>query len=1526
MTIKRGYKIIWRAIIAVAAILFAGVLILQLPQVQTYIAGRVTESLSRKLDGEIVFEKLHIKPFTTLVLKNVVIIDKNPAQDPIYPEKEAIDTFFRAGYVVARFSLDGLRDPNGIHIRKAYVADAMMNLVLEDGQNPNGKGIDNLSRIFRLKKNKPKKKPSEKELFHINKVEVHNMSFALINYKTKKTNHSGGINWNDLDITDIDLKARDLMFKGGVMSGEVRELSFKEKSGFTCLSLTGKTKVGNGRTIIEDIKLKDRWSDIDVPLYMMSYSGVRDFEDYINKIRMDAILGNSTVDFRTISYFAPALEGNRLRITAHGKMDGYVSGLNFRNITVRSEAGGFAGIVNGSLTGLPDIKNTRINAEVKRFHMTADGLGQFVSEWMKEGELDFSRFAKGTIFMVNATADGLLNKMRASVTLSSLIGRAEAKATLTDITVSDRPIGIDGVLKTDNLDLGQILGTDIIHQTSLRTGLKAQLSEGFPDVTIDSLIVDRMVLNGYDYSGIAAVGKLSEKSFNGRIICSDPSLNFLFQGTFALSSKTKNALYQFYANVGYADLQAMNVDKRGISRLRFQTNANFARTAQGDLLGKVDIGGLKLENDLGKYDIGDISLTSHINDNKWKVRMNSSFADGSYTGTASVARFISDIKDITLRKEIPALFTDEGKKWAGNSYDLYFRCHDSMDIMSFVVPGIYIADSTALNLNITPEGTLTTELKSPRIAYKEQYMKGVNMTIDNKDDKVSGELDCNEIRAASLILKDNRLSILAQDNHLGAGFSYENTGELLNRGEFVFVSDFSRNDEELDIDVDILPTSLHLNSREWNIEPSKIHISGGDINVKSFELTSSEQRIKLEGKTSKERKDTLTLNLDRFDISIINPLVGSNLGIAGAATGEVQLISPLNEIGLLANMISDSTYIAGVPLGVVNIGSSWNEEFERFEIDLRNAHKGKSNISAHGKLTPKVRRLEAEAKLDELNIGYVQPILADVFSEMDGSISGEIFVDGPIDNLEISSKDTRLDNAKLKVDYTNVAYNADGLFHIDSQGAYFDQVKIRDRYNGTGEVLGSINWDHFRNIFLDLTLRVSNMECVDLNEKMGDVFYGNLFGTGNLEITGPLSSIMMNIDAVTSKPGQLHIPLSNALSTGRGNNLLKFKEFAKNTYVDPYETLISKLKKKEQKGGELGVNMRVTASPEVEAFVEIDKTSGNVLSGRGNGTIDLKIGNETFDINGDYTLTGGNYKFVVLGLASRDFSIQDGSSIRFRGDIMESTLDIDATYRTKASLSTLISDTTSVANKRIVDCGISITDKLSNPRLSFSIEIPDLDPMVKSRVESALSTEDKVQKQFLSLIVSNNFLPDEQSGIVNNSSMLYSNVSEILATQLNNIFQKLDIPLDLGLNYQPNERGNDIFDVAVSTQLFNNRVVVNGNIGNRQYSSSGSQNDVVGDIDIEIKLDRSGALRLNLFSHSADQYTNYLDNSQRNGAGLTYQTEFNSFLQFFKNMFMGKQKRQAAKIAEEERMINEGKVKLEIEAPEKNIDDNGRKR
>ena len=77
---------------------------------------------------------------------------------------------------------------------------------------------------------------------------------------------------------------------------------------------------------------------------------------------------------------------------------------------------------------------------------------------------------------------------------------------------------------------------------------------------------------------------------------------------------------------------------------------------------------------------------------------------------------------------------------------------------------------------------------------------------------------------------------------------------------------------------------------------------------------------------------------------------------------------------------------------------------------------------------------------------------------------------------------------------------------------------------------------------------------------------------------------------------------------------------------------------------------------------------------------------------------------------------------------------------------------------------------------------------------------------------------------------------------------------------------------------------INGNIGNRQYLSSATS-DIVGDLDIEIKLNRKGQLRLTLFSHSADQYSNYLDMSQRNGAGIVYQEDFNTIGDLWRKIF-----------------------------------------
>lgn len=1392
-----------------------------------------------------------------------------------------------------------------------------MNLVLEDKEDQGDGDIstDNLSRIFRLKKPETQKK-SEKEIFHIADVQITDMGFLMRNYSSNKTPYHGGINWNDLDIKDIDLSAEELIFKGGIMSGSLNGLSFREKSGFTCSSITGKASVGRGRTIVDNLHIVDEWSDIRLPLYMMSYENVKAFSDFISEVKIDGRIDESRIDFKTLTYFAPQLEGNSLKASISGEMEGFVDDFMVRNVRVASLAGGFSGTVNGRMTGIPDIENTRIDATVSKLLLTADGLGRFLSEWMHEGELDLSDYAKGMTFMAEAKAKGLLDDLDAELKLTSFIGGLDADINISNVMSKDAPLRLGGALSTDNLDLGRIIGTDLVHETTLETTFKAEI-DNEPQLYIEKLMVDRVNINRYDYSGIIATGSLKDNYFDGRIVCHDPNLYFTLHGIVSLAAKGKDAAYGFKAKIGDANLNALNIDKRGKSYINLTADVNFMKTKDGNMSGNISINDVMLENKLGKYSIGDIRLTSRNSEDNHEITFSSRFADGRYKGTASAARFINDLQDISLKKTAPALYKDTTSRWNGNSYDLEFNCRNSTDLMYFVLPGLFISDTTSIRASVTKDGLLQASLTSPRIAYRTQFLRNIKATFDNKDNRITGEMNCDTIKVSTLDLTNNRFHLLVQDNHIGAEYEYDNDTEQLNRGEIIIKGTLDRDSDGLGMLVEAAPSTLYFNSREWNILASRLFVKGKELDVDGFEMTSGEQKIRLSGKVSSSATDTMTLNFERFDISVLNPLLGSNFGIKGAASGKVQMLSPLNSESLRLDMICDSTYIAGESLGVLDLGCQWNEEFERYDLGIRNNLDGLTSIEATAKLAPDSRMLDAVIDMERFNAAYAEPFLKDVFSEIGGYISGKIMVSGPMSDLNISSESARLDNAMLTVAYTNVPYFADGTFHIDDYGVYFDDISIKDRYSGSGSVSGSINWNRFRDISFDTRIKVADIEGINVTEDMGESFYGNISGTGNVSITGPVNSLIMNIDAVTSRAGQLHIPISNFNAAAGPTNLLKFKEPEKVIRIDPYMTMIRKFEKVEAETSDFTVNLRVNASPEIEAFVEIDKASGNVLTGRGNGTIGLEVSNDVFNINGEYTLTGGNYTFSALGIVNKDFQIREDSKITFAGDIMESNLDIEATYATKASLSTLLADSTSVGTRRDVLCLIKITDKLKNPELGFDIEIPDLDPMIKSRVESALSTEDKVQKQFISLLVTNNFLPEEQSGIVNNSSSL---VTEALANQLNNIFEKLDIPLDLGLNYQSNERGNDMFDVAVSTQLFNNRVVVNGNIGNKQYSSGNAQTDVVGDIDIEIKIGRSGAFRLNIFSHSADQYTNYLDNSQRNGIGFTYQNEFNSIGQLFKRMVMRKDKRREARLAEEQSMINGEKIVLKITP-----DENGRK-
>lgn len=1484
---KKFFHILKIVLVTIAVLIGTAFILMQSSRVQTFVANKVTEKLKESTNADIRIGKIHLRPFNTLILEDVLIFDSAPKLPPEdLPQAQPLDTFFRAGNIIAGFSLDGLFSGGGFKVSQAKIKNARMNLVLE------GDGI-NLTRIFGLKSSGEKKPAPEGDIFSIRDVRVENFGFRMVNYGPGRSVPSGtytsvsdettvqdGIDWTDLDVRNINLRGKDLKMSGGYTSGTVLKLSFSERSGFNCRNLSGETRIGGGKVIVRNIHLTDDYSNLNLPLYMMSFDDAGDFSDYINKVRMDGVVEESFLDFKTIAFFAPTLNSTGLRAKIHGgSVSGPVRDVNIRKVRLTLDDGSFSGTVDGHLGDIPDLEKMSIDAVLTGCVFTSKGLDRMVNAWTPQ-RIDFQKFAKGERFLMQCSVGGRVNDMHIRPEIRSLSGTAEADVKFHDLLTESRPIRMDVKLRTKDLNVGKIIGSEDIRHCTLQTGVKIQ----FPDergtkmqIRIDSLKVDRLGLMGYDYSQIAAAGDVTEDAFDGKFVCNDPNLNFLFQGTFAFAHNTRNSLYKFYANIGHADLHALKLDSRRISRLRMRTAANFIRTGSEDIIGKIEVGGLVLENEDGVHDIGDAELTSIVKDNVFRIKFSSLFLDALYSGTGSPTKFVSDLQDVTLRRDLPLLQQKSPETWAGRSYDIGLNFHDTRGLLSFLAPGTYIADSSSVKLSLSSKGALNLKMLSSRLAFNGNYIKNFRASFNNAEENLTGSAEADIIRIGEIAkLENSRLKMYADDNRIGVGFLYDNGGELDNSGELYAIGDLEREspDGELSMALRLLPSSVKLNSRHWNIRESQLRLSGDGVKVKSFEVDGDEQRLSLHGNVSKSHADTLSLELDRFDIGIVNPLITPDLGLQGKATGLAMLVSPLDDKSILLDVACDSTYMAGEEIGLLSAKCEWDRTFNRFDIRLKNEIDGKSTIVGKAKYTPSSRGIEASVLFDGMNIGYARPLVSEIFNKFDGNISGVVRVDGPVTSPSISSQDMRIDDGVLSIAFTNVPYQVNGPVHIDNEGAHFDNVTVSDKYASTGSVNGAITFGNFENFGLDLNVEVNGIECLDTTPSISPYFYGHLFASGNVRLSGPFNALTLDIDAVTEKTGNLHIPIPNTSVAG-ATNLLSFRQEEKTVWVDPYEEMMSKLKKQAAEAGDISLNLRVGATPGVTAFVEIDRESGNMLSANGSGDIELKMKGDDFSINGNYGITSGNYKFVALGLASRDFQIKEGSSIRFNGDIMESGLNIDAIYRTKASLSTLIADTTSVSTRRTVECGISISDRLKNPRLGFSINVPDIDPAVKSKVESALSTEDKIQKQFLSLIISNSFLPDEQSGIVNSSTLLYSNVSEVMANQLNNILQKLDIPIDLGLNYQPNSKGNDVFDVAVSTQLFNNRVIVNGNIGNRQYKNSSSNTDVVGDIDIEIKLNRPGTLRLNLFSHSADQYTNYLDNSQRNGIGMGYQMEFN---------------------------------------------------
>src|SRR6056297_1812353 len=280
--------------------------------------------------------------------------------------------------------------------------------------------------------------------------------------------------------------------------------------------------------------------------------------------------------------------------------------------------------------------------------------------------------------------------------------------------------------------------------------------------------------------------------------------------------------------------------------------------------------------------------------------------------------------------------------------------------------------------------------------------------------------------------------------------------------------------------------------------------------------------------------------------------------------------------------------------------------------------------------------------------------------------------------------------------------------------------------------------------------------------------------------------------------------------------------------------------------------------------------------------------NGKFSMYGGVDLQDGEYLFTLQNVINKRFRVKPGGTIIWSGEPSEANIDLQAIYGLKAAPYNLSPNADESLKKRIpVNCLLTLRGDLSNPSIQPSISLPTAEPETKNLLENNVSTEEALMRQFISLLVMNNFYSSTGFGAGIASSMGSAGVagvtaSELLSNQLSNWLSQISNDFDIGVNYRPGDAiSSDEVEVALSTQLLNDRIIFSGNLdvlSEEVTTPGGEASNIVGDFNLEFRVTEKVSLKA--FNRVNDDRV-VRPSLYTQGVGLIYRSEFNNIGDLF---------------------------------------------
>ena len=1463
---------------------------IQNSHVQTWLVGKAITILQEQLNTTVTVEKVDFRPFNKIILRNVFVADLRN------------DTLLSAGNISAsllRFS----NKSKIIRLNKISLEDAYINFASDSTGT-----INIIELLNSFKKDTLQPKDSASFSISIRNASITRSQFRFHNQTPEEKEF--GINFQDLNFTDLNVTANSFAIKGDTIEVSINSLSLVDHSGFKIDELRTDLSFSGTHMDFTKLRFKGMGSNVNIFYHRMNFKSMADMSDFVNRVRLNGSLGKSVVSTRMLSYVVPTFNQIEEDVILSCSYKGKVNDIRIRDLdlVLKSQTQLQA---NLNLTGLPAINETFLFVDINKFSTILDDVESIRNAKTGKRLVSLPEELK-TLERITYEGNftGFLSDFVAYGKLSTAVGKLSMDISLKP---SQQTSNFNGKIYVSNLNLGRITNNSLLGKTSLKAEVDGTLDdknkiEAYTDATISLLQA-----NNYDYSNIKITGNLTNKTYVGSVFLDDPNAKLNFLGKVDFSDSIP--VFDFSAFVPKIDLVKLNLNKvDSISQASFLLTAKFMGSNLDNSSGEIKIVNSFYKNQNGEIKTSDITLFADNNEKSKLISIKSEFADGEIRGKYNYANIFGSLQQL-MYIYIPALSDDNRKpeiKPTGvenpeyNDYIIKLRLKKTKKFTDVISPNFRIAENTNVFGIYNPDfQTLTLKVKIPELFFGGNQVKDVTIDGQTRDSSFYASITTPQLTFGTTLVRNIAISLDAFNSQVQTNVAWNNRQNVRNEGELSILSKFFHTDsiEKRVADVSIFPSEIFLNDTIWNIAQTSVTVDTSQITINNLVLYNDLQKLHVTGIVSNNPKDSIFVELDNIDLSNLNfysQSIGYNLN--GQLNGTAKVTNTLNQPLFFADIQLSNLFVNKQEFGDLHFGSQWFANEKKLYINATNLLNNETTLKIEGDIFPETSELNIASNIVSFPLTHIAPLLEGNVSELTGFVQGNISVTGTTSEPKVNGL-INVNEAGFTIDFLKTHYRISDKIEIKNSDILFSNLTINDTYNRKAILNGKIPTKYFKDIQFDLNLVPRNFQFMNTKERDNELFYGTVYATGLVLVTGTPTDVNLNVSVKTEPNTAIFLPLSSTSSVSE-HSFLNFANTDPNVIIIEEELFLE-----EKPSTNLSLNLDLEVTSDAEAQIIIDKKLGDIIRANGSGNLKMEINpnKDIFRMFGDYIIEQGDYLFTLQGVINKKFKIGDGSSISWNGDVTDALVDIKAIYALRTTLSQLAPDQTDEMYKRRtpVECQILLSGKLMEPNIKFNIDVPaaNSDPEIKALVENSTNTEEKMSRQFLSLLVLNSFA--SEYGFNSGGAMasgqssgfeqgLANTASELLSNQLSNWLSQWSNAFDIGLNWRPGDPNNEIssseVELALSTQLFNDRVTINGNV---DMGATNSSSPIAGDFNIDVKIVPSGKIRLKAFTRSNDDVI--FSGNQSNyttGAGVVYREDFDTLDELwnrFKNIFKPKE-------------------------------------